>query len=482
MPLRSDALHALDDGLSHGNGAGLQLPQAILPPEIRLMVLEELERLVEGRSRLSHFSAVSAEWRAFFQPRIFETLSIRHPGPDVTQLDANVRGDRTRLVKRISLHVTTDEYDARHDFDRPESGSSQRANDTMLQEALHELFRVLSKWGYAEDAHGISLDISVSSRSDAEHQLNHRNDRPHLSRSRVHSQDFERCLLGSLFGPGLARPPLPRVPIIKRLSMSNQNYRSFSAESLPRILLSLCCLETVNYAPGRSIDAAGRIARSQANMSLFQCVENSTTVKSVHLSESRSEMYVKLDSQNPYSRNLVLASVKASYGLRTLAICHAIDAREFFQCHEDANRIPSAQCATVGSWPVLERLVLTTETGDLVAGASHVDSVLLMAATAALQMPSLKTMEIWASRIDHHFVFRYYAGAYGPTVCVCATWPVKLGAAVLDAWQQAAGGHAQQKQRQLRHKVASLDPGPMEKRSMDYFCHKIRPKRIMRDW
>ncbi|WQF76755.1 hypothetical protein CDEST_01769 [Colletotrichum destructivum] len=163
-------------------------------------------------------------------------------------------------------------------------------------------------------------------------------------------------------------------------------------------------------------------------------------------------------------------------------VCHAFDAREFFQCHEDANRIPSAQYATVGSWPVLERLVLTTETGDIMPGASHLDSLLLMAATAALRMPSLKTMEIWASRIDHQFVFRYHAGAYGPTVCVCATRSVKLGAAVLDAWQQAAGGHAQQKQRPLRHKVASLDPGPMEKRSMDYFCYKLRLKRIMRDW
>ncbi|WQF76754.1 hypothetical protein CDEST_01768 [Colletotrichum destructivum] len=237
MPLRSDAYHVLNGGLSHGHGAGLQLPRAILPPEIRLMVLEELERLVEGRSRLSNFSTVLAERRAFFQPQIFETLSIRHPGPDVTELDANVRGDRTKLVKRISLHVTTEEYNARKDFDRPDSGVFQRVNDKMLQEALHDLFRVLSKWGDAKDAHGISLDISLSSRSDAEHQLNHRNDRPHLSRSRIYSQDSERCLLGSLFGPGLARPPLPRVPIIERLSMSNQNYaasrRSLCPETFP---------------------------------------------------------------------------------------------------------------------------------------------------------------------------------------------------------------------------------------------------------
>ncbi|TQN64762.1 hypothetical protein CSHISOI_10671 [Colletotrichum shisoi] len=205
--------------------------------------------------------------------------------------------------------------------------------------------------------------------------------------------------------------------------MSNQSYRSFSAESLSRILPSLCCLETINYAPG-ALDRCGGAHRPEP-------------------SEHGGVIPMRLKSR----RGKVGTSVGVSVG----NVCETGPPKRLQQEASDSRDTPRNRCQRILPVPRRRKQnpIHTVRNCGVLAGSrtagthhrdrrpsgwrTHVDSLLLMAATAALRMPPLKTTEIWALRIDYRFVFCYHAGEYGPTAYVCATWSVKLGAAVLDA-------------------------------------------------
>ncbi|KAK7459907.1 hypothetical protein Landi51_00156 [Colletotrichum acutatum] len=112
MKLRSKTTYSLDYVNNH-------LRWAVLPTEVRLTILEQVEIGNKGHD-LSDWASVSREWRAFFETQIFQHMKLRYPGPDIDNLSSNVHIYCRDLVKEISLHVCLEEYDNVSKFDELE--------------------------------------------------------------------------------------------------------------------------------------------------------------------------------------------------------------------------------------------------------------------------------------------------------------------------------------------------------------------------
>ncbi|CAI0650716.1 unnamed protein product [Colletotrichum noveboracense] len=167
MKLRSRTIYSA--------GAASHLRWAALPAEIRLMILEQAEIGNIKAHDLSNWARVSREWQTFFEPQIFQHLKLQFPGSDIDDLNSCVHGYRKDLVKKISLHVRTEEYDYVDKFDWPETRDTIKANNKVFSQALKKLFVSLYMvlW-LAYSWHQIKLDRRLSERSKPPFGASHR--------------------------------------------------------------------------------------------------------------------------------------------------------------------------------------------------------------------------------------------------------------------------------------------------------------------
>lgn len=189
-------------------------PWQRLPTEIRLEIWEAVTRayLEERRDlrirlgaiesinkiprTLSTCAAVCRGWQTFFESNTFQRLVINDC--DLDDFANVVRGKRKmRLayVQHLRLHIRLDDYD----FSRstvPETWRASRRNDSICAAALLKLLDVLSTSGESEIAnsrHGIFLELSAASWSDARHFRNFRMDRDYPYE---HKGDLDRNYMG----------------------------------------------------------------------------------------------------------------------------------------------------------------------------------------------------------------------------------------------------------------------------------------------
>lgn len=129
-----------------------------LPPEIRLLILEEI--LHQG----SHGScaAVCSEWKAFFEPLNFYRLKLKVPC--LEQL-GHMTTRTASLVRQIRLNVELPRYSCRS-CHRYESSSGISRHISIFSAAIQKLFTVLSVW---KPTDRLVLELNTFSPSDSEH-------------------------------------------------------------------------------------------------------------------------------------------------------------------------------------------------------------------------------------------------------------------------------------------------------------------------
>lgn len=164
-----------------------------------------------------------------------------------------------------------------------------------------------------------------------------------------------------------------------------------------------------------------------------------TTISSVHVWEAQSPLNGNPRFLRICSNDLVSSAVNASYRLRFLTLCHAVDATDFSRhSSRDIPENSSELSDSLRTWPALTYLALTTCIGDLVSGPSALDRLLLQPSRAALRMPLLKKMEIWGPGAREIFVLRYHVRKGPPFLTVIATWKLTLSKEALRSWEQVA--------------------------------------------
>lgn len=120
---------------------------------------------------------------------------------------------------------------------------------------------------------------------------------------------------------------------------------------------------------------------------------------------------------------------RASLHLATLSASFMVDASHFFAARRNS-----------WTWDKLTSLALTsgTLTNDAIPG--DINRMLQAAATAALQMSKLDTMEMWNGRRGVAMVFRYEKARdrQPAMITVRGTWHLELSPAIKRAWDGAA--------------------------------------------
>ena len=111
---------------------------ALLPTEIRLLILEEVLR----QGRHGSCAAVCSEWKAFFEPLNFYRLELQVPC--LEQL-GRITTRTASLVRQIRLNIELPRYSC-HSCRRSESISEVSQHGSIFSAAIRRLFTVLSAW------------------------------------------------------------------------------------------------------------------------------------------------------------------------------------------------------------------------------------------------------------------------------------------------------------------------------------------------
>jgi hypothetical protein len=124
---------------------------------------------------------------------------------------------------------------------------------------------------------------------------------------------------------------------------------------------------------------------------------------------------------------LALTSLK----LEHVAASFIIDATHFFEIK------PSWK------WPNLRSLVLTSELLTPDETSTDIEAMLQTAASAAMKMPQLETMEIWNGRKGLAALFRYQAPRKSQPAVILwrGTWHLAMEAPVVQAWKAVMHQH-----------------------------------------
>ncbi|KAJ0362601.1 hypothetical protein COL154_006046 [Colletotrichum chrysophilum] len=246
----------------------------------------------------------------------------------------------------------------------------------------------------------------------------------------------------------------------------------YSCLTIKKLMKHLTGLERVVYEPMQAVGKDVK-QRQKANTALLRKLPSS--IESLSLYEARSEylemqqMGVSTPPEVRTGKKVVAAAVAASLrcrNLQELSLSNAVDAEDFFtRALED----PAVKDTSGDApWPNLRRVALSTRYER--RGDSKVSPYQLLrdAASVALRMPKLETMEIWAESELRRFLFRYHVEGDQAVIRVeidseyyeeglslphlpCAKL-VKAVEKTLKMWRKVAGPR-----RQLSHIVERVD-------------------------
>ncbi|KXH51171.1 hypothetical protein CNYM01_04501 [Colletotrichum nymphaeae SA-01] len=414
-----------------------------LPQELRLMVLEKLPPLAKERHEMARWASVSREWQYFFEPEIFENLSIRSCGREIGRMGQVVRGYRMQLVKHITLLVGTAEFTG-VEYDQREDVETITAINVVVVGALTALFQVLSQWGKAIPGHHIALELCAGFKADNHdmHPCNafHRYTRDRAQANRI--LDGTKRLLSTFSDPESQAQELPQVPIIERFSMDRQYYRSFSGEVLERIVSSMPCIRYFGYMYWPMIGRNNKGMDEVASLEILQAVFNSPRIQTLNLWNAQPRTFPwDLRQHRPVNYSLSSMAVEATYRCERVAMANVIDATDFFEDHINAisTGAPGTFFDQPRRWPCLTNLALTTPADRLAPNVARTNFLVLAAGLAAIHMPKLEMMEVFSPTELVAFSLRFDIGEdQTAKLSIAATWQLEICEEAFKPWQLVA--------------------------------------------
>uniref|UniRef100_L2G735 DUF6546 domain-containing protein n=1 Tax=Colletotrichum fructicola (strain Nara gc5) TaxID=1213859 RepID=L2G735_COLFN len=370
-----------------------------LPAEIRRMILDDLINDPSNKPALSSWATI-------------------------------ITGHRRRLLKNVTLEIMLGKYSCLV-CGRPESDLEIDNNNLRFTIALQQLFLALKDWNDDISCYyRISLEIRAGSQSDFYHSFPDVEHDAHYLRN-DHIQQAAGMMTTVMTNPAAAmylfeNPngekervignllhfknidlKLPTLPFIHQLVVNRSTTRSFTAKTIKKLMKHLTGLERVVYEPMQAVGKDVK-QRQKANTALLQKLPSS--IESLSLYEARSEylemqqMGVSTPQEVRWAPPAVAASLRCR-NLQELSLSNAVDAEDFFTraLEDPAVKDTSGDAA----WPNLRRVALSTRYER--RGDSKVSPYQLLrdAASVALRMPNLETMEIWAESELRRFLFRY---------------------------------------------------------------------------
>ncbi len=411
---------------------------AALPGDIQLRILKFL--ISDGCS-LARLAAVSRQWQAVFERHNFGRISLTlWRIPDLGPMTRRNRA----LVKYIWLSLELAEYDcSKCAAGSPDihHTSQETADECVIITAMHDLFSTLSAW---EPQGDLKLDISIHSPSDSQHwfkyltfgpdtlpygqaTLGQRDDPEHAwIAGKPSSAPPDAALrnvfsevLGERVAPFLNREEegkwwrsLPEVPAITSVLLRLQNRRRWRPPTLTHILSRLPRLEEFHYEPWRAWSVGDQRTTDQAYCSLFDSLAPRKLRKLIlfeNFDEQYSTCFADCSDVRAPALSVGQAVARASLELEHLSASFIVDVGHFLHAVEPG-----------WNWPHLTSLTLTSQLLSAQEDLIEINDMLEAAAWTALEMPKLKTMEIWNGRVGSAALFRYHRSE--GSGCAVLTW------------------------------------------------------------
>ncbi|KAM0449493.1 hypothetical protein ACHAO4_007511 [Trichoderma viride] len=312
------------------------------------------------------------------------------------------------------------------------------ANHGAVATAFENLLSVLSTWDPNGD---LTLNISIYSHSDSRYWV----------KNLAFMPDITSAAIRRLFHAIMDEEPfdseqlelqwwdqLPSVPVVTKLVLRQQIRRRWKPDSLAHMLSCFPRLEELHYEPWREWDSMERDTDRRYQY-LFKSIQRfNPNLKRLRIFETFNQLYPALQQRfmdgvyfsghdsirtpNPaVGRTIAVASLK----LEHLAASFIADANRFFKIE------PSWE------WPNLTSLAITSKLLTPDESLMKIEAMLQAAATAAIRMPKLETMEIWNGRRGLAALFKYQASrsTQYATITWRGTWDFTMEPSTIQAWE-----------------------------------------------
>lgn len=456
-----------------------------LPQEIRDLLLGAL---LQNGSRLSVLATVSREWQTFIEPHNFGRLKLTPPC--LTEFASKTSRNR-HLVGYIWFCVELEEYNDPTDPENTEFLSQN--NVDLVVTAISDLFENLSAWK-PMPTDKLLLDISIYSPSDLEYRFQELTFRPDVPNKcdlhhcldgliltmfnnqtgeRIHGQDSrlfpgikgtfgligsDECLFEDKESESQWWQQLPLVPAVTGILLRQQTRRQWSPFTLAQMFTRLPRLQEIHYEPWMDWIPSDPLFTDEGNHSLsnYNVVVLSLSNSSVRISDFKA-LFDSIASKDlkkltifenfhsgtlpakaaPEStRTLVRAvsrmTAKTSLKLEDFSGSFLVDATHFF-----------ASCNKSWQWKHMRSLTVTSQILTANGDQYAIADMLRAAAAAVMNMPQLKTIEIWNGQSKSATLFRYQPNR-GQTNAVLtwrSTWAMVIQPSIIEDWTAVAYKH-----------------------------------------
>ncbi|KAI9163413.1 F-box domain-containing protein [Paramyrothecium foliicola] len=431
-----------------------------LPTEIRDIILGMVGWPSSGRPynrsgspKVARFTTVCKEWQDFFEPLTFRRLVLNFDS--LAKFGTIIRRQDTRLgyIRKIWLRIQLCKYHC-HDCERPEDRAVEDRNNLMFMKCIHTLLGTLRRWDPTRHrAEGLTLMLSASSPSDTEHwfwpcemedaypfhyaeDLNlvpglaeyHNSHVPSSAGVNYHfAYDVPwhgahiHRMRGNPLRLGLKRDKrghfiskyrdVPAAPIIKGLVMRRQFRREIHLESLAW-LLSQSFVELEWFRLERTLLPEFEQAFFDRDVQLHLLPSLPKTLRQLSLTQwerPSSEPVFDLEvvpdgvydeipplKEVPKGLSVGLTRDMAQLSLRLEQFCPPwqTGTAAFLRSISELRESPQA----LGS--SLKRMVLRCVLPKFGSKRQDFESLVELAAKAALSLPQLEIMELWGTHLD----------------------------------------------------------------------------------
>ncbi|CAI6099011.1 unnamed protein product [Clonostachys chloroleuca] len=398
-----------------------------LPNELRFLIISCLRR--NGCS-LASLAATSCIWRDLIEPQNFAHITLTPCRLHRFKLIAPCKRHFVRAIWfRIDLEDTRN--------------AVWETNSKLIESAFRSLFSTLSLWDPSDG--DLALDLSVFSPWDTKPCFAHIPLKPDLTDTQC-DHDQELGLPAGIvhnLAPTASQlkrafdqvpdyftdeMPFPSVPVITSVNLRQQNRLQWLPFDLASLFSQMPRLEQVHYEPWRAWSAEKQLSMDE-EYTAITCEDFTPALRRLIVSENFSEHYMAImQASSPREhRHQLLTQTFAhqSLKLEMLSVSFMVEAGNFFD-----------QCKPSWTWPDLTSPTLTSQ---LLTPSADANSLFRKGAEVAMQMPHLKTMEIWNGRAGLAGMFQY---RLEPGLIIWkGTWNLKLEDYAIQAWQAVASLH-----------------------------------------
>ncbi|KAM0245943.1 hypothetical protein ACHAP5_005096 [Fusarium lateritium] len=415
-----------------------------------LCIRENILEYVTTHEGIAQYSTVSEEWRCAVEEKTFCRIRIDTPAfanfpyasPNLRSLNGLLKRQRG-LIRHIWLNIALQRYNC-PDCCRKELPVERDINTRIMEIAIVDLFTVLMGWEHTEE--GLTLEINAYSPSDSNHWFQgwyfgapgEEKTLANWSPSIEPEQQSWFPRRHPIYEDSLRRPfetcaiyplNLPMVGAVTKFLIRRQCRRQFNPDVLFHIWKSLPCLEHIMHEAWRP----------WGNISWITVFEDFNSQHQLLLKQQRLMNQVlegvPLNSDQWTVRSggpsLAGSFAKKSKDLEHLSVAFVIDAVHFFDV-----------CEPEWRWDELRSLTLTSKALSKGMQPGQVHRLLQAAARAALGMPKLESLTLWAGNMGEACAFTYRRYQEDVSITWRANWEFELGSRVRSAWEAVAKMHS----------------------------------------